>query len=151
MGVRGGAIHSMDEYLIVEQPDRAGAAFGACHPPDSPLETIRELSSPPCLERGFPGHLRDGEADGRRLHQSSSGSRGLVEKLIRSEKGFQRAREEQSDDLFMMVLENVEQGTIRGTCQVFGMVGSDCPFYSYRLTTLRQTSQALGKTFKRRC
>jgi arginine N-succinyltransferase len=72
----------------------------------------------------------------------------LVEKLIRSEKGFQRDIEEQSDDLFVMVLENVERGTIRGTCQVFGMVGSDCPFYSYRITTLRQTSQALGKTFK---
>ena len=72
----------------------------------------------------------------------------LVEKLIRSEKAFQSDAEQQSDDLFLMVLENVEQGTIRGTCQIFGMVGSECPFYSYRITTLRQTSQALGKTFK---
>jgi arginine N-succinyltransferase len=72
----------------------------------------------------------------------------LVDKLIRSEKAFEGGVEEQRDDLFMMVLENVETGQIRGTCQIFGMVGSEWPFYSYRITTLTQTSKALGKTFR---
>jgi arginine N-succinyltransferase len=47
-----------------------------------------------------------------------------------------------------MVLENVETGQIRGTCQIFGMVGTEHPFYSYRISTLTQTSKALGKTFR---
>ena len=72
----------------------------------------------------------------------------LVDKLIRSEKAFQSDAEEQRDDLFLFVLENVDTGQIRGTCQIFGMVGVDHPFYSYRIGTLTQTSKALGKTFR---
>jgi arginine N-succinyltransferase len=72
----------------------------------------------------------------------------LVEKLIRSEKAFETDADEPSDDLFLFVLENVATGQIRGTCQVFGMVGTQQPFYSYRISTLTQTSKALGKTFR---
>jgi arginine N-succinyltransferase len=72
----------------------------------------------------------------------------LVEKLSRSERAFASDSEEQGDDLFMMVLENADTGQIRGTCQVFGMVGVENPFYSYRISTLTQTSKALGKTFR---
>ena len=72
----------------------------------------------------------------------------LVDKIIRSEKAFEADTEEPGDDLYVMVLENVDEGTIRGTCQIFGMVGVESPFYSYRISTLRQTSKALNKTFK---
>jgi arginine N-succinyltransferase len=72
----------------------------------------------------------------------------LVDKLIRSEKAFEADRDEPSDELFVFVLENTDTGQIRGTCQVFGMVGTQHPFYSYRIGTLTQTSQALGKTFR---
>jgi arginine N-succinyltransferase len=72
----------------------------------------------------------------------------LVDKLIRSEKAFQSEVEEKGDNLYLMVLENSETGQVRGTCQMFGMVGAECPFYSYRLSTLTQTSQALGRTFR---
>jgi len=72
----------------------------------------------------------------------------LVDKLIRSEHAFARQEDEQGNDLFVMVLENVETGQIRGTCQIFGQVGTESPFYSYRISTLTQTSQALGKTFR---
>jgi arginine N-succinyltransferase len=72
----------------------------------------------------------------------------LVGKLIQSEKAFADDVDEQRDDMFMMVLENSEAGQVRGTCQIFGMVGSEWPFYSYRLGTLTQTSKALGKTFR---
>jgi arginine N-succinyltransferase len=72
----------------------------------------------------------------------------LVDKIIRSTKSFESASEEPGDDLFLFVLENLETGQIRGTCQVFGMVGVDTPFYSYRISTLTQTSQALGQTFR---
>ena len=72
----------------------------------------------------------------------------LVEKLIRSEKGFAAETGEPGDQLYVFMLENVETGQIRGTCQIFGMVGVDTPFYSYRISTLTQTSKALGQTFR---
>ena len=72
----------------------------------------------------------------------------LVDKILRSEASFAAERSEPADDLFLFVLENVATGQIRGTCQVFGMVGTEHPFYSYRIGTLTQTSKALGKTFR---
>jgi arginine N-succinyltransferase len=72
----------------------------------------------------------------------------LVDKLVRSEKAFGSDAREPGDDLFLMVLENTETGQIRGTCQVFGMVGTTHPFYSYRISTLTQTSKALNKVFR---
>jgi arginine N-succinyltransferase len=72
----------------------------------------------------------------------------LVEKIIRSQKCFETERDEPGEDLFVFVLENVETGQIRGTCQVFGMVGVEHPFYSYRISTLTQTSKALDKVFR---
>src|SRR5689334_16613569 len=68
----------------------------------------------------------------------------LDAKLDRSETGFTRAGETPGDDLYVFVLENYETGAIRGTCQVFGQVGADRPFYSYRLSTLTQKSEELG-------
>ena len=72
----------------------------------------------------------------------------LVQKIARSDKGFSRAEDSQSDDLYMFVLEDPKAGIIRGTCQVFGQVGVRQPFYSYHLSTLTQTSPELGKTFR---
>jgi arginine N-succinyltransferase len=72
----------------------------------------------------------------------------LVDKLVRSEQAFAREADAQGDDLFVLMLENVETGQVRGTCQLFGQVGSEWPFYSYRISTLTQTSKALGKTFR---
>jgi len=72
----------------------------------------------------------------------------LVDKIIRSLTAFEADTSEPADDLFVFVLENVDTGQVRGTCQVFGMVGTDHPFYSYRIGTLTQTSKALGKTFR---
>ena len=52
----------------------------------------------------------------------------LVEKLIRSEHAFEKDSEVQGDDLYVLVLENVETGQIRGTFQLFGQVGTEWPF-----------------------
>lgn len=72
----------------------------------------------------------------------------LMEKLHRSEAAFNREEEKQSDDLFVFVVENMDGGQIKGTCQIFGMVGTEMPFYSYRISTLTQTSKALGRVFR---
>ncbi len=72
----------------------------------------------------------------------------LVGKLARSAESFERQQDEQRGDLYVFVLEDPKSGKIRGTCQVFGKVGVKQPFYSYRLSTLTQTSPELGKTFR---
>jgi arginine N-succinyltransferase len=72
----------------------------------------------------------------------------LIAKLARSERAFASGEGNPDGDLFVFVLENVETGQIRGTCQVFSRVGMTEPFYSYRLSTMTQTSPELGKTFR---
>lgn len=72
----------------------------------------------------------------------------LKAKLARSEDAFSRDEGDDKGDLFVFVLENTENGQIRGTCQVFSRVGMVEPFYSYRIGHLTQTSPELGKTFR---
>ena len=72
----------------------------------------------------------------------------LENKLERSEAGFSREGQTPDDDLYVFMLENVDTGAIRGTCQVFGAVGTDRPFYSYLISTLTQKSEALGRIFR---
>ena len=72
----------------------------------------------------------------------------LEAKLARSEEGFSREGETTGDDLYVFMLENVETGQIRGTCQVFGAVGTDRPFYSYLISTLTTKSEELGRIFR---
>ncbi|MEH6700765.1 arginine N-succinyltransferase [Parasphingorhabdus sp.] len=71
----------------------------------------------------------------------------LTQKLERSERAYQSDSNSHGDDLFVMVLENVETGAVRGTSQLFTKVGQTWPFYSYRLSTLSQTSKELDRTF----
>jgi len=72
----------------------------------------------------------------------------LEAKLASSDEGFNREGESQQADLYIFVLEDFKTGAIRGTCQVFGEIGIDRPFYSYRISTLSQKSEELGKTFR---
>jgi len=75
--------------------------------------------------------------------------KGTLEKKIeRSEACFERFDDTPSDDLYVFVLENAETRQIRGTCQIFGAVGTERPFYSYLISTLSQKSEELGKTFR---
>ena len=72
----------------------------------------------------------------------------LEAKLERSAAGFERKGNTPGDDLYVFVLENVAEKKIIGTCQVFGTVGDESPFYSYLISTLTQKSKELGRTFR---
>ena len=72
----------------------------------------------------------------------------LEAKLDRSAAGFERQGDTPGDDLYVFMLENCDTKQIRGTCQVFGAVGTERPFYSYLISTLTQRSDELGKTFR---
>jgi arginine N-succinyltransferase len=72
----------------------------------------------------------------------------LRAKLVRSHAAFARDEDGLFDDLFVLVLENVDTGEVRGTCQIFTHVGQHWPFYSYRLGTVTKHSQELDRTFR---
>ena len=72
----------------------------------------------------------------------------LEAKLDLSAAGFAREGDTPGEDLYVFMLENCETRQIRGTCQVFGAVGTERPFYSYLISTLTQKSTELAKTFR---
>ncbi|MFM2098882.1 MAG: hypothetical protein RLZZ366_421 [Pseudomonadota bacterium] len=74
--------------------------------------------------------------------------KSLSAKLAKSAAAFARDEEKIDDDLFVLVLENVETGDVRGTCQLFSQVGLKWPFYSYRIGALTQHSVELARTFR---
>ena len=74
--------------------------------------------------------------------------RTLLAKLERSAAAFARAGDEIADELFVLVLENLATGEVRGTSQLFTSVGQTHPFYSYRVGSLTQHSETLGRTFR---
>lgn len=71
----------------------------------------------------------------------------LRAKLERSHAAFDRDDDTIEDELFVLVLENLETGEVRGTCQIFPQVGQRWPFYSYRIGTITKRSEELGRTF----
>lgn len=72
----------------------------------------------------------------------------LAAKLERSAAALSRTADGVEDELFVLALENTESGAVRGTSQMFTKVGQSWPFYSYRLTTLTQHSQELGRSVR---
>ena len=72
----------------------------------------------------------------------------LSGKLQRAENAFDNDADELADEQFVLVLENVENKAVRGTCQLMTQVGQQWPFYSYRMTTLTQHSQELDRTVR---
>jgi arginine N-succinyltransferase len=72
----------------------------------------------------------------------------LADKLARSANALAAADDAPADSLYVMMLEHVDTGAIRGTCQMFTRVGTKYPFFSYRLGTITQHSQELDRTFR---
>ncbi|WP_260924364.1 arginine N-succinyltransferase [Novosphingobium sp. 9] len=72
----------------------------------------------------------------------------LEAKLKRTAKCFARDSEEIANDLFVFILEDTATGKVRGTCQAFSQVGTEFPFYSYRIGRITQHSRELDRTFR---
>lgn len=72
----------------------------------------------------------------------------LKAKLQRSHAAFAHDGDDIADELFVLMLENVATGEVRGSCQIFTQVGQRWPFYSYRIATLTKHSEELGRTFR---
>ena len=72
----------------------------------------------------------------------------LAAKLSRAEASFARPDDTLDNDLIVLMLENLDDPQIRGTCQIYSQIGQSAPFYSYRIGTLTQTSSELNRTFR---
>ena len=72
----------------------------------------------------------------------------LAARLATSAAAFGKRDDTPGDDLYVLMLEEIETGHVRGTAQVFSRVGQRWPFYSYRVGTMSQTSRELGRTFR---
>jgi len=71
----------------------------------------------------------------------------LRAKLDRTARAFAKQEDTQDEQLFVLMLENVETGEVRGTCQIFTSVGNNVPFYSYYRSTETKRSELLDRTF----
>ncbi len=71
----------------------------------------------------------------------------LARRLARSEASFAAELAAPADELYLLILEQASTGRIGGTAAVFSRVGSEWPFYSYKISTVSQTSRALQRTF----
>lgn len=74
--------------------------------------------------------------------------KALKAKLARAEEAFAQADDGPEDRRFVLMLEHRPTGEVRGTSQIFTRVGTDWPFYSYRIGTITQHSKELGRTFR---
>jgi arginine N-succinyltransferase len=50
-----------------------------------------------------------------------------------------------NDELYLLLLEEVATGRIGGSAMVFSRLGVEWPFYSYKISTINQTSKELGR------
>jgi arginine N-succinyltransferase len=74
--------------------------------------------------------------------------KSLAAKLARTEASWANDTDALGDEQFVLVLEDMATGEVRGTCQMMTQVGQHLPFYSYRLNTLTQHSQELDRTVR---
>ncbi|URW76859.1 arginine N-succinyltransferase [Sphingomonas donggukensis] len=74
--------------------------------------------------------------------------KALRTKIERSAAALAREDDTATDELFVLVLENLATGEVRGTCQIFTKVGQHWPFYSYRLGMMTKHSVELARTFR---
>ncbi|MFC0202666.1 arginine N-succinyltransferase [Novosphingobium soli] len=72
----------------------------------------------------------------------------LQAKLARAARSFARDDGQIANDLFAFILEDTASGKVRGTCQAFSQVGTELPFYSYRIGRITQHSRELDRTFR---
>ncbi|WP_159977186.1 MULTISPECIES: arginine N-succinyltransferase [unclassified Novosphingobium] len=72
----------------------------------------------------------------------------LQAKLERAARSFARDDGQIANDLFVFILEDTADGKVRGTCQAFSQVGTELPFYSYRIGRITQHSKELDRTFR---
>ena len=149
MGVRGGAIHSPEEFLIV--PSLAERAALVRAGPPSPRQrssavTFRIRAATPARS---PAAVRDGQAHRRRLHQPARRPQGAdrqarpLRRCLRP-----RRRRRWPTTCSCSCSKTPKPARSAAPARLFSQVGLKWPFYSYRIGALTQHSEELGRTFR---
>jgi arginine N-succinyltransferase len=74
----------------------------------------------------------------------------LARRLAKSAQSFARDVHAPGDEMYLLVLEHVPTGAVKGTAALFARVGLEWPFYSYKIATLSLHSRELQRTFRTR-
>ncbi|MCH9673906.1 MAG: arginine N-succinyltransferase [Gammaproteobacteria bacterium] len=69
----------------------------------------------------------------------------LRERLVGSVAALSEPISSPGEESYLLVLEDLDPGTVVGCCAIFGAVGLTRPFYSFRLSKLPHTSRELGR------
>ncbi len=72
----------------------------------------------------------------------------LAHRLDWSLASFAKPVTEPEDELYILVLEERTTGRVLGTSAIFSKLGSQWPFYNYKLATMAHTAKALNRTVK---
>ena len=72
----------------------------------------------------------------------------LARRIAWSDASFARDEAAPHNELYLLLLEEVATGRIGGTGMVFSRIGAEWPFYSYKISTLTQTSKELDRTLR---
>ncbi|WP_354296597.1 arginine N-succinyltransferase [Sphingomonas sp. 1185] len=70
----------------------------------------------------------------------------LAERLASADAAFARHTDRFGVDRFLFVLEDDATQAIHGTCQIFSHIGTDAPFYSYRIDRHGADHAVLGRS-----
>ncbi len=70
----------------------------------------------------------------------------LEKRLAKSTTSFASGLQKPADQMFLLMLEDMATGKVIGTANLFSQLGTEWPFYSYRITRVRQASQQINKT-----
>ncbi|WP_353215941.1 arginine N-succinyltransferase [Sandarakinorhabdus sp.] len=72
----------------------------------------------------------------------------LARRLAWSDASFARQDAAPHNELYLLLLEDAATGRIGGTAMIFSRIGSQGPFYSYKLCNLTQNSRELDRIFR---
>ena len=147
MGVRGGKIHSKEEYLIVDSlAERAAlSALTILRLAWRPHELPRSAARPETISRAF---YKMAKLTGGGFTNLPADRATLVAKLERAPKSFARKEDTPGDDLYVFVLEDPKTGRSAAPARCSAQVGVDAALLQLSFSTLTQTSPELGKTFR---
>ncbi len=70
----------------------------------------------------------------------------LEKRLAKSTASFASGLQKPADQMFLLMLEETITGKVIGTANLFSRLGTEWPFYSFRITRVRQTSVQINKT-----
>jgi arginine N-succinyltransferase len=72
----------------------------------------------------------------------------LKDKLDSAAASFARQSDDLVSDMYMFVLEDLDTGKVRGTCQIFSCIGTDRPHYSYRIDAFTHYSSEFSRAIR---